>query len=685
MTKACLSLVGLRRICLVLLAVVSLPLAAGEGWVETGEDLSLPAKGMKPTQPEAAIRDEHKKKGETAAQKLRQAELLFRIGRWHDCIAVCDQILVSQPSHKAARNLKKRATQQQLKVDTENLDAESQVRDNAALRLVTKDGHLPHRKTDLPRPILDENKVPFNQKEQIPDAGRDILKRRIPELNLIDTDLNYVLQILFKATGVNIIYNPEDIQDKTVTIHARDLTLEDILKYLSRSYDIGYTVDKGTIWVYAADNETAEHALMRPVIIPLKHGLTFADSPQGAGNIGEGGGGEEGQEGQNEDIGGPSDIEIMMTWMEDNWPGWPAESKWTIDKKLNRLIIASTPDIVEEVRRMVNMLDVPPIQILVTARFVDVQQGVVDQLGFNWTATPGSERQVPSDPGRWDDNKIRPGSTNVNLGVGADALTSGAVAILNNYQLNFALQALEQTTATKLVSAPRVIAMNNHSAEIKLESSLPYQSDVRTETVTTSNDSNSTSSTTLIPVWETEDIGWRLKVIPSVGSDMKTISLRVSPTIREQDGQVKETIIVTVPQTDESDTSQSFDIFRPIIKTQSLTVDATINDGQTLVVGGLTRDSNTEIDKRVPWLSDLPGVGKMFRSKDNKRERKCLLIFVTARIVTPGNRHYTDNREEANRLIAEERTLAGEDADLNLINEWLGDPKENDRVAPTRP
>lgn len=668
--------------------VVMLASACAVSAQEADIGLSLPPKGMDPAPEREALETTRRDVQSEADKRYQQARLLFKLKRWQDCIDACDHALAVDSTHGPARNLKNQATRRKNEQARDNLTEERRTRDQEALRMVTEEGLIPHRRADVPRPEVKESDVPFAAVDQINDESRQVLGSRLPEVNLIDADLNYVLQLLFKTTGVNIIYNPEDIENKTVTIHARNLRLKDILDYLSRSYDVGYTVNDGTVWVYAADKAEAEKALLRPAIFPLKYGLTgipvnhqMKDEQEGgqagqarriAQQAGLGGGSDQNQTG--------SDIESMLTWMESNWPGWPEETRWWLDRKLNRLVVISTPYIIEEVGKMVKMLDVPPIQVLVMTRFIDVRENDIDQLGFNWRLRPhprGMPADVPADGtwprGSWQDDKVRLQTTASNLGVGADALTAGTVAILNEHELTFALQALEQMTNNKLVTAPRIIAYNNHTRNIDLTDSLPYQSDVRTETVTTSTDTNTTSSTTLIPEFETEELGFRLTVTPSVGSDMKTISLVVTPEITDQTGTVTKSIIVANPDAT-GDKAQRFDLERPIINTQKLTVEATVEDNETLVVGGLSRDNLTETTKAVPVLSKVPVLGRLFQSKDNQRSRSCLLIFVTAKIITSQNRLYTDRVKKARRELAEEAVANGADIPVDELNRLLGDP-----------
>jgi type II secretory pathway component GspD/PulD (secretin) len=644
-------------IAVLALLLVSASLSAADGLDRESPDLNLEPAAMTRTPSRRELSEERAALRASVLYKLRNAKLLLKNKRWQECISICDEILTLDPGNSLARQYKRECSTLRMDDNTAKLDTERKMRDNALLEEVTREGLPVGFGPDQPRPNITDKDMPFAESLENKKAQSELLEQVIPEINLIDADLNYVLQLLFKTTGVNIVYKPEDVQGN-ITIHARNMTLEDVLKYLSRNLDIGYTVDKKTVWLYSASNDKAARGLMRPTVIPLKVGLTSA-----------GGGGEE------EDA--TSDIEEMLTWMEENWPGWPAESKWMLDRKLNRIIITSTPDIIDEVRKMVDMLDVAPIQVLIVARFVEVRENTLDQLGFNWNLAPNPailpenvDGTLTSDA--WRDNKTRMGATAANVGVGADAFTSGAMSILNDHQLSFTMQALQSNTGTKVLTAPRVIALNNKKANIKITDKLIYVSDVQQETVTSTNDTNSYSTTVNVPQYSTKDVGFELDVFPSVGSDMKTITLQVVPLIQEKTGTTPFTVSVVNP--DGTIGKVEYD-GEPVIKEQTINVQAAVEDGSTLVVGGIFRDNYNEGGKQIPWLSKLPVVGKAFKSKDHSRERTCLLIFVTAKIITPQNSVYTNNTAQAVRENAVKSTIEGADIDGGVINDLLGDPR----------
>ncbi len=646
--------------------------AAHAGEAEIEPELLPPPKITRPAPTKQQLIQRRKVMLDEVTRKILQAKLMFKLKRLQQCIDLCDEILAMNPGDKRARLLKARASKLRLSEQTAKLDAERVVRDHALLEEATREGLPEPFGPKLPRPKIREEDMPFSDSFTHRKEQEKLLGQVIPEINLIETDLNYLLQLLFKTTGVNIVYTPDDVADKSITIHARNLTLNDILKYICRTQEMGFTVDKGTVWIYSAANTAAAKALMKPVVIPLRVGLTSSASDAGALSSTGGGADDGGDDGA--DL---SDIEDTLTWMEENWPGWPPETKWRLDKKFNRLIIASTPDIIRDVRDMVNMLDAAPVQVLIVARFVEVKENLLDGLGFNWNLNPSPMTSPARDANgnllesAWRDNKVRMSSTAMNLGVAGDTLTTGAVAIINEHELKMTMQLINSRTGSKVLTAPRVIALNNKKAAINISDKLPFQNDVEVQQHETVVDNRSVSQSVVTPVWDTVDIGFSLEVIPSVGADMKTINLWVHPTITDKSGDVPFPVTVV-----NDNQVQTINLSRPIIKTQEISVRASITDNGTLVVGGLFRDNFSEAKKQVPILGKIPGLGHLFRSKNNTRDRTAMLIFITAKILTPGNSTYTDDVRQARKHFNEYDAITNRNVSPDILDSLLGDPQE---------
>jgi general secretion pathway protein D len=131
------------------------------------------------------------------------------------------------------------------------------------------------------------------------------------------------------------------------------------------------------------------------------------------------------------------------------------------------------------------------------------------------------------------------------------------------------------------------------------------------------------------------NVGVELRVTPTVEDDNYSISLDLNPKVTEFDGFVEfggpsiaisGSTTVTVPS----------GFYQPIFSVRDISTKVTIWDGATLVMGGLTREEVKKVNDKVPVLGDIPLLGRLFRSKGESAQKRNLLIFVTANLVSPG-------------------------------------------------
>jgi len=131
------------------------------------------------------------------------------------------------------------------------------------------------------------------------------------------------------------------------------------------------------------------------------------------------------------------------------------------------------------------------------------------------------------------------------------------------------------------------------------------------------------------------NVGVELKVTPTVEEDDYSISLDLNPRVTEFEGFVEyggpsvaisSGVTVTVPP----------GFYQPIFSVRDISTKVTIWDGATLVMGGLTREEVKKVNDKVPFFGDIPLIGRLFRSKGESAQKRNLLIFVTANLVSPG-------------------------------------------------
>lgn len=322
-------------------------------------------------------------------------------------------------------------------------------------------------------------------------------------------------------------------------------------------------------------------------------------------------------------------------------------------------------------------------QVEIEAKFMEVQEGALEELGVNWhvgrTDGPGAAQQFRSDnrslaqafnsssanqQGRivrpegqamGEDGAVTltpeldlpilnnapqiPGTAHVGSGAAPLAELTGAIG---EFDVNAVVRALAQRQGTDLLSAPKITVLSGHPATITVAQEMRYpQRFGQTQSqVGTGNASGGGSAGVAITAgtpeeFATRNVGVELKVTPTVEEDGRSISLELNPKVTEFDGFVEYggpsvaisgSTTVTVPS----------GFYQPIFSVRDISTRVTIWDGATLIMGGLTREEVKQVKDKVPVLGDIPLLGRLFRSKAESTQKRNLLIFVTARLVNPG-------------------------------------------------
>jgi type IV pilus assembly protein PilQ len=299
-----------------------------------------------------------------------------------------------------------------------------------------------------------------------------------------------------------------------------------------------------------------------------------------------------------------------------------------IDERTNTLLIQDTADRLQDIRRLVRTLDIPIRQVLIESRIVVVNDDFSRELGIRLGATAYNENStdgatVISGTGAGTDTMISSiienlGDTgtifpidlptldnryNVNVPIRNAAGRFSLAVLETEYLVDLELTALQAEGRGEIVSTPRVITANQKEAVIEQGVEIPYQ------------ESASSGATTT----QFKKAVLSLTVTPQITPDNKIImDLLVSKD--------------NVGELVQSATGGSV----PSIDTRSVQTQVLVNDGQTVVLGGIYETERRETVTKVPWLGDIPGIGALFRSRQNLNNKAELLIFVTPKILTEG-------------------------------------------------
>jgi general secretion pathway protein D len=335
-------------------------------------------------------------------------------------------------------------------------------------------------------------------------------------------------------------------------------------------------------------------------------------------------------------------------------------------------------------------------QVEIETKFLEVQQGDLDELGFDWNvskdgttifefaprslsdafgvATDGSAIRVTSPAvsvvgvggiDAVDESFPSPPPSlpnNVDLGTNGLSVSSVVKTLgLGAYDADFALRALSRKSGSDLMSAPKVTVLSGKRATITVAQEMRYPEsygDIESTVSSGGNGGSGTGSsggsggggisiTAGTPQdFVTRNVGVEMTVTPNVEND-DTISLILEPRVTEFEGFVEYGgpsvalqggTTVTVPA----------GFYQPIFSVREITTEVTVYDGATVVMGGLTRDEVKTISDKVPVLGDIPGLGRLFRSEGETRLKRNLLIFVTANLVSPGGSPARQNYRNVN-------------------------------------
>ena len=198
---------------------------------------------------------------------------------------------------------------------------------------------------------------------------------------------------------------------------------------------------------------------------------------------------------------------------------------------------------------------------------------------------------------------------------------------LNFSQFRAVLSAIEQNTNSNTLSSPKITTISGQEAVIKIVKEYRYPTKYEIEVIRVENAAGETVTQSFpVPVeFKTRDIGIILRVTPNVGADEKTINLTLVPEVSEFD--IEDDMF--------NYGTEERPFLQPFFNTRNATASIIVNNNDTVVMGGLMREEVTKSVDRIPVLGHLPLLGNLFSRKVDNKQKRNLLIFVTASIIAP--------------------------------------------------
>ena len=316
-----------------------------------------------------------------------------------------------------------------------------------------------------------------------------------------------------------------------------------------------------------------------------------------------------------------------------------AQGSIEADTRSNSLIVTDTPSVLTKIEEMISTLDEPTRQVLIEAKFIETNLGTTEKLGIDWSTTVtayGSSRPITFPfkakgdevfsrgifpvPSPSDSNFSNPTAFPY---VDADNFTFGT---LDFTQYQAVLNFLKTKTNSRLISAPRVVTMDNKQAEIYIGKTRPIPQ----------FEYNDTTGNYQITGFEEKIEGVILTVTPQISKvkDGYNIKLKLKPKVTNYVDKV---------------TFGALGFDYPVMSERYAETEVVIKSGQTIVIGGLIETKRTKSIHKIPLLGDIPLLGFFFTHKTiEPNEKSELLIFVTAKVL---------EEKKEQRLLAYESDL----------------------------
>jgi type IV pilus assembly protein PilQ len=440
--------------------------------------------------------------------------------------------------------------------------------------------------------VLEVKKVIEDPKKLVQGSGTGFRGEKL-SLNFQNVDVRSVLQVIADFTNFNIVTS--DSVQGNLTLRLKDVPWDQALDIILQAKGLDMRKNGNVIWIAPRDELAAREKLQ----LESKAQLGDLEPLQ------------------------TESFQINYQKVEDVSKFVKAKDETVLSKRgsvnfdprTNKLFATDVADRLQALRVLIAEIDVPPRQVLIEARIVDADKGFAKDVGVRlgihnqgdpWGGPGGSRTLIGGNlvdtgfhTGQIADSPTLSDFTNVNLAAAAVGTPASLALTLFNKAatrfLNLELSALEADSRGRVVSSPRVMTANQVKATIEQGTEIPYQ------------EASSSGATT-------------------VSFKKAVLKLEVTPQITP-DGRVQ--LVVDVNKDSVGDIVNGV----PSINTKHVKTEVMVDNGGTVVIGGIYEESESDQVDRVPVLGELPVIGALFRAKSKSTSSRELLVFLTPRIV----------------------------------------------------
>jgi len=420
-----------------------------------------------------------------------------------------------------------------------------------------------------------------------------------------DANLKDVVKIFSIQSGLNFIAS-EAVQDRKITLFLDKVPAKEAMDKLFKANNLTYELDE-EVKIFIVKDWGKSQIDTITKIFYLKYATVSSSSiiEEMSKQISSSGttssGGSTGSSGGSGKWSAESDVGITKVVKKN----LSSVGSVIEDYRTNSLIVTDIPNRMPVIEKLIASLDVPVPQVMLEVEILDVSKNTVDKIGLEFGQSPFTF--------------VYPGNPSVKTFIGdiayrGKSIPGAAGAIIFGHTYAEVLDFLRTQTDTKTLARPRLLTLNNETAEIKIE----------TDEVTGRNRSI-TGETTQTVTYEAErnPTGVSLRVTPQVNLDTGEITMFLYPSLKEaSDSTIKDEDGQPYKNVEERGT-------KSLVK---------VKNGETVIIGGLIRSEYYETITKLPILGDIPFIGVLFRHKNKTKDKEReLLVFITPHIVKDTN------------------------------------------------
>ncbi|MCK9603931.1 MAG: hypothetical protein M0R66_06215 [Candidatus Omnitrophica bacterium] len=472
--------------------------------------------------------------------------------------------------------------------------------------------------------------LPRSEAVQEPVA-KDVLKelpfanpQTLISMDFQDASLKDILKIFSIQSGLNFIAS-DVVKDRKFTLYFDGVPIKDAMDKIFKANNLSYELDKESNIFIVNDLGAPETQTITKVFYlkfasvsnsPMQYDKENVDVLSSLGESGgSSSGGSSSSSGGSSSGGGNAIEKASISKIVEKLLS--AKGNVVEDYRTNSLIVTDVPSHIVVVEQVIKSLDLPQPQVMLEVEMLDVSKDATEKIGLKFSTpllTVNTILQGATWGAKWPVGSIL-GDTSKNFVNGSFKVNSEAAGstygAASTYQL--VLDFLKTQSSTRYLARPRILTLNNETAEIRIATneSIGVISSI---TGTTGNLTTTSSA-------ERSETGVLLRVTPQVNMDIGEITMFIVPVVSE--ATTGSTITIA---------GAAYTYRDPEVRyTKSM---VRIKDGDTVVLGGLLRRNSSDTKTKLPFLGDIPLFGKLFTHdyKDKDRERE-LLVFITPHII----------------------------------------------------